>query len=553
MARQPAAPSSAASSSAAPASAAAASAADDGSDPAAARRFQLYIDEGGEIGIAKGATATWLGAAPDQTTGRNLTHFLAEESHFSLSDILCSAALRQPLEETVLWVKNRASGKVAGCIVRGGPQTFNQYFRLVFDQQPSMEYGPQSKNSRQGFTKAIVEAVAAHKADGGGDDELDLTFVDVGDVRGLEETHGVDAETVRGFTQQVEERLRRDAVDETVGRVRPGRYGVVHRKDLDIAAVRVDLEQYARSADPEARALAVDAATMALEQADLSAEAVESAVDYALGGFEEAGLDAVIFDTLGDSQTAYINARRTRLEILGEGLAAEAFDAVFRPIVDPQAMEADHLLAEFRIELADDGLGASEILGLTADRPDLRLKVDHAICKRLLTDPVLEGATVAVDLAIRSMLDADLVRMLLDFSRRMGERRLILRLAGLEETAVERVQSLDTLRRAGFAVALYGREIGAVTEERLKRLPIDFILLDPSFVVDLDTLRHAAPSLNAMTQRCLAHKVGVVFEGVMEAAALRVLSRIKGGLVAGPYFGQARGSLDALSTPLRRR
>ncbi|MEQ8604074.1 MAG: EAL domain-containing protein [Marivibrio sp.] len=528
-------------------------AAADGADPAADRRFQLYIDEGGEIGIAKGATGPWLGAPPSETTGRNLVHFLAEESHFSLSDILCSAALRQPLEETVLWVKNRRSGKVAGCIVRGGPQTFNQYFRLVFDQQPSMEYGPQSKNSRQGFTKAIAEAVAAHTADGDAEKDLDLTFVDVGDVRGLEETHGVDAQTVRGFTRQVEERLRREAVDETVGRVRPGRYGVVHRKDLDLAAVREDLERYARSADPQARALAVDAATMTLEHADLSPDAVESAVDYALGGFEEAGLDAVIFDTLGDSQTAYLNAKRSRLQILQEGLAAEAFEAVFRPIVDPQAMEADHLLAEFRIELDDDGLGASEILGLTADRPDLRLKVDQAICKRLLTDPALEDATVAVDLAIRSLLDAGLVRMLLDFSRRMGARRLILRLSGLQETAVERVQSLDTLRRAGFGVALYGREIGPVTEERLKRLPIDFILLDPSFVVDLETLRHAAPSLNAMTQRCLAHKVGVIFEGVMEAAALRILSRIKGGRAAGPYFGQARGTIDRLTTPLRRR
>lgn len=522
-------------------------------DPQARRRFQLYIDEGGDIGIAKGATGDWLGAAPSEATGVNLAQFLAQESHFSLSDILCSAALRQPLEETVLWVKNRRSGKVAGCVVRGGPQTFNEYFRLVFDQQPSMEYGPQSKNSRAGFTKAIAETVAAHKAEGGADGDLDLTFVDVGDVRGLEEAHGVDAKTVRGFTQQVEERLRRDAVAETVGRVRPGRYGLVHHKDLDLEAVRQDLEHFARTADPEARALAVDAATMALEQADLSADAVESAVDYALGGFEEAGLDAVIFDTLGESQTAYLNAKRSRLQILEDGLAAEAFDAVFRPIVDVQAMEADHLLAEFRIELDDDGLGASEILGLTGDRPDLRLRVDQAICKRLLTDPALDGITVAVDLAIQSMLNVELVRMLLDFSRRMGKRRLILRLSGLQETAVERVQSLDTLRRAGFGVALYGHEIGAVTEERLKRLPIDFILLDPSFVVDLDTLRHAAPSLNAMTQRCLAHKVGVVFEGVMEAPALRILSRITGGLAAGPYFGQARGSIETLSTPVRRR
>lgn len=550
------------------------------SNAAASGRFQLYIDEGGGVAIAKGATVSWLGAPPEAVLGANLAHFLAEESQFALSDVLCSAALDEPLQETVLWVRNRRNGLVSGFSVRGAPQNFNDYYRLVFDVQPAMQYAPQAKNTVRGFVGAVARAMAdpaeerddpaavpagtpsRPPIDDAGDgrrptppqppEELGLTFVDVGDVDGLQDAHGVHPDAVKGFAETVEERLRRDSVDDAVGRIRPGRFGVVHRRSLDLSAVRADLEGYAREVDPEGKALAVAASTVSLDRRDLEAAAVEDAVEHAVGSFAEDGLDAVIFDTISDSHAAYLDRKHSRTTMIEEALSAQTFSCVYRPIVDPRSLEAAHLLAEFWLDLTDDGLGGSEILHLTADRPDLRRAVDQAICRRLLTDPELDGATVAVDVAIRSMLDQDLVRMLMDFSRRMGRRRLVLRLSGLREIPVERVSALETLRRAGFAVALYGSEIGAVTEERLKRLPIDYILLDPSFVVDIDALRHSAPSLNAMTQRCLKHKVGVVFEGVMEKAAVHILSRIAGGLIAGPYFGEPAPSVAHLGLPVRR-
>jgi EAL domain-containing protein (putative c-di-GMP-specific phosphodiesterase class I) len=43
-----------------------------------------------------------------------------------------------------------------------------------------------------------------------------------------------------------------------------------------------------------------------------------------------------------------------------------------------------------------------------------------------------------------------------------------------------------------------------------------------------------------MTERCAKHKVAVVFEGIVEAEAVRLLNRIGRALLSGPYFGDPR-------------
>ncbi|MBP5855600.1 EAL domain-containing protein [Marivibrio halodurans] len=510
------------------------------------RTFQLYIDEGGEIGRARGACAEWLGLGADSTTGRNLAGFLAEESHFALSDILCSAIMRETLKRTVLWVRNKETGTIRGFDVTGGPQSFNDFYRLVLQPNPKLAHGPGARNSRAGFVKAVSNTLRAAEASRR---DLGMTFVDLGDVSRLNAAKAVDEDAMRAFTDRVEDHLRRHSVDDTVGRVRPGRYGLVHEQGADLDGLHGAIEGEARDLDPRGDALSVRSSTVALSHDGLDEAEIDSALDHAVGEFEEAGLDAIIFDTLDASQAAYIERSRSRLETLRQALEGDTIVCAYRRVVHAEDLEQAHLHAEPRVVLAEDELGAAEILRLTAEDQDLRRAVDHAACRKLLTDPALEGLTIALDVAIRSMLDRDLIGMLLDYSRKMGRRKLILRLSGLAEVEIERVGALETLRRAGFQVALHGNEIGAVTESRLDQLPVDYILLDPSYGADVETLRHSVPSLNAMANRCLKHRVGVIVEGIVEGEAARLLTRMRGALLSGPYFGAARDHADTDATP----
>lgn len=522
---------------------------DDGDSDAERRTFQLYIDETGRVAMARGNVDRWLGAAGEELEGRSIAEFAAEESQFAISEILMQAALREFMPSSLFFMTDTRTGAVSGFEVTGKPQSFNELYRLNFVQDPAMEYGPQSKNSKDGFVGAVERAIQQASEE---DQDIDMTFVDIGDVGRLGSVPGMDAEEVRRFTDKVESRLKAETLGgDSLGRVDRGKYGLVHGRGVNLDDLKGEIEEYARDVDPEGQALQVDSSTVALDADTMETADIRTALSHAVDEFAEVGIDAVIFDTLADSQASYIDKREMRIGLLRQCLDGEMLTCAFSPVCDIANWTTHHLITEFQANLEDDGLGAAEILKLTDDNPDLRTEVDLAQCHYILTSDVLDKTGVAVNVAIRSLLDAEVVRMLLDFRHKTPGRNVILRLSGLDEIPWEKVQTLDILRQAGFFIALYGRDVGAVTAEKLEVIPADYILLDPSFVINLDQLKRGLPMLSNMVERCREHEIAIVFEGVLESAGARLLSKIQGALCDGPYFGEPVESLDQLKLPVQ--
>lgn len=512
------------------------------------RAFQLYIDESGRIAMARGNADGWLGVDGSELEGHSIAEFAAEESQFAISEILVHAALRDFMPPSLFFLNNRRTKVASGFEATGKPQSFNELYRLNFVQDPSMEYGPQSKNSREGFVGAVERAIQDAIEQ---EQDVDMTFVDIGDVGRLGAIHGMDAEGVRKFTERVENRLKAQSIGgDSLGRVERGKYGLVHDRAADLTGLRSEIETYARDIDPEGIALNVDTSTVALDAHDLELGDVRTALEHAVDEFADSGLDAVIFDTLADSRASYLDKRESRTAFLNRCLDDDLLTCAYSPVCEIAKWSAHHLTAEFRANLEDDGLGAAEILKLTDDDVALRTKVDIAQCRYILTNPELDQVGVAVNVAIHSLLDMSVIGMLLDFRKRAPERKVILRLNGLDRIPWEKVQSLNILRRAGFAIALRGKDVGAVTAEKLESLPADFILLDPSFVVNLEQLKRSLPMLNNMVQRCAEYHIAIVFEGVLEAASARLLSKVDGALCTGAYFGEPVDSIDMLKLPV---
>lgn len=514
------------------------------------RSFQLYIEDSGRIKMARGNADRWLGVDPSELEGRSVIEFAAEESQFAASEILVQAVLREFMPASLFFMRDSRTGSVSGFEVTGKPQNFNDLYRLNFVQDPAMEYGPQSKNSRSGFVGAVERAIEDALAE---EQDIDMTFVDIGDVGRLGGVPGMDSESIRRFTERVEERLRAESRGgDSLGRVDRGKYGLVHDRGADLTGLRSEIETYARDVDPEGQALTVDTSTVALEAESLEGGDIRTALEHAVDEFADTGIDAVIFDTLADSQAAYLDKRETRLTLLNRCLDDAVLTCAFSPVCDIARWNTHHLLASFRANLDEDGLGAAEILKLTEGDADLRARVDAAQCRYILGRDYLDTASIAVNVDIHSLLDADVIGMLLEFRHKAGERTVILRLSGLDQIPWERVQALSILRRAGFGVALNGKDVGAVTAEKLESLPADYILLDPSFVTDLNQLKRALPMLGNMVARCAEHGIAIVFDGVLEAAGARLLSKIDGALCEGPYFGEPVEDLERIKLPMQQ-
>jgi len=227
----------------------------DGASDAERRSFQAYIDESGRIAMARGNADRWLGASPEELEGRSIVEFAAEESQFAISEILVHAALREFMAPSLFFLREGRMGSVSGFEVTGKPQTFNELYRLNFVQDPAMEYGPQSKNSREGFVGAVERAI---QTAGEQDRDIDMTFVDIGDVGRLGSISGMDAEGVRRFTDRIETRLKAESLGgDSLGRLDRGKYGLVHDRSANLTDLRSEIESYARDIDPEGMALSV--------------------------------------------------------------------------------------------------------------------------------------------------------------------------------------------------------------------------------------------------------------------------------------------------------
>ena len=144
---------------------------------------------------------------------------------------------------------------------------------------------------------------------------------------------------------------------------------------------------------------------------------------------------------------------------------------------------------------------------------------------------------IALQIAIRSLLDPALLQKLLDFAKGGLNGAVILRIEGLTPEILPRITALQTLRDAGFRIALFGTEIGAISEERLMTLPADYIVLDPTLALDAEALQRSLPALAGLSERCGANGIGVIFDGVIDQESINLLGAIPGALAAGPYYG----------------
>lgn len=510
------------------------------------RTIQFLIDVSGSLVSVQGKHEEWLGQTKQQLVGQNLTSLVHETSKILVSDILSHTALREKMASFVLYIEG-VNHQVLGCEVGGRPFPRDpQYFHLELVVDPALGLPDKVRNSQAGLVDNVQRALAQNE-----DKDLGLTFVDVGNVDQLQKDYGVSEDRIEEFKKRITERLQRDAVGDTVSQVDSGKYGLVHEAGADLSGVENDLRTYASDIDPLDEVLAVAASTVQLEKGALSEDQVESAIAHAVDRFVDDGIDAVIFETLEDSQAAWVDRRKGRLALLKEVLDSNQLSVGFCVTANAAEWQVDHFNSEFRADLETDGLGAEEIVSLVKDDHALRTRVDIAQCTSVINDTRLNAVGVSISLAIRSLLEQRLLAGLVNYAKGALNRRLILRIEGLTPEVLPRITALQTVRDAGFEVALFGKEIGAISEERLQSLPADYIIMDPALVLDVVALQRSLPALRGMAERCGENGIGVIFDGVVEVQTVNVLAGIPGALAAGPYFGEAVSTPSQISMPVR--
>jgi EAL domain-containing protein (putative c-di-GMP-specific phosphodiesterase class I) len=133
---------------------------------------------------------------------------------------------------------------------------------------------------------------------------------------------------------------------------------------------------------------------------------------------------------------------------------------------------------------------------------------------------------ISVNISVDDLVDENLPDFMLDMTRRHGLKPCDVTLEVTESAIMHNIQTslsvVSCLRDLGFRVAIDDFGTGQSALAQLKRIPMDELKIDKSFVVNIDDPRDEA-IVRATIE--LGHKFGlqVVAEGVENAQALERL------------------------------
>jgi EAL domain-containing protein (putative c-di-GMP-specific phosphodiesterase class I) len=332
--------------------------------------------------------------------------------------------------------------------------------------------------SRPVFTALAMRRLPEDLAGG-----LRISFIEA--IGFAELARHIPSAMMGGFATAIARQLRLSGTGvEAVGDLGRGRYGVLHRGEIDVAQVQEAVLALVQAMAPNAPRPAIAAATMEPGRDQLHGRRASRVVRYAIERFAAGGdraaalvmpaaeLDMIFPDTID------------RVAGLEHIIEAGAFDLAYQPVVDLKDRTVRH--AEVLVRFADGttplaAIAASEAAGMIGD-------FDLAICARAidhLAARVPDEPAVAVNLSGRSLENrgfADRLSALLD-ARKADPRRLMFELT--ETVILGEVESVNRvvqeLRQRGFRFCLDDLGSGANSFHYLRSIPVDFVKIDGAF------------------------------------------------------------------------
>ncbi len=224
-----------------------------------------------------------------------------------------------------------------------------------------------------------------------------------------------------------------------------------------------------------------------------------------------------------------------RLALIGELRSAihqDQFRLHFQPVLDLQSFRVPSVEALVRWEHPDHGLmlpadfiDLAEVSGSIG--PLTRWVITHAIDQMAAWDDDRIDVTIAINLSVRNLYDADLVAWLRDLLDERGVTGTRLQFeiteSRLMDDPVKALEVIGQIRALGIRTSIDDFGTGYSSLAYLKHLPIDELKIDRSFVASMVSDTSDLAIVRSTID--LSHNLGlsVVAEGVEDQATLDAL------------------------------
>ncbi|MEM7252168.1 MAG: EAL domain-containing protein [Pseudomonadota bacterium] len=329
---------------------------------------------------------------------------------------------------------------------------------------------------------------------------------------------------------------------------------VEHEDQIGHAARRV-LNQLSRPMDINGREIFVGASIgVAVFPADgRDVRTLLRSADMAMYRAKESGRNNYQFYTSDMADRAL--TRMSLESSIRRALEREEFVVYYQPLIDTKSGELCAFEALVRWEHAELGVvSPGEFIPLAEEAGligRLGQQVLRAVCKqiRAWSDAGLDVVKVAINLSGRQLNDPELVS---NVKATLAESNvdpsgIVLELTEntVMQNAEASIEMLDELKSLGIALAIDDFGTGYSSLSYLKRLPIDHLKIDRSFVANVPNDADESAIVQAIVALAHSLRLGVVAEGVEVESQISFLQELGCDTLQGYFFGRPAPAADA--------
>lgn len=498
-----------------------------------------------QIVFASGACRSVFGLSAEEMSGHSLLKFVAEQDQPLVNATLAGmtgGARPEPINITC-------------CTAKGAPRTLSLTGYFVEDLQqhyflsckiPTLPRASSGAEDREAAGAVMHDTASFNKVVSRSLETASdhtLTLLELGNYSAVLDQ--LDAASQEELHETINSYLRASSDDaNSAAAFGEGRFGLIHRPEVDIEQLSSKISAKVKSADPSGLGIEIEKASIILAEAGVGDGNPSQAFDYMVRQFARGGEDGVKLNDLQNGLPQILNKIQKTANQVRSVIADESFRMVFQPIVRLDTRATHHYEVLARI---DGEIGSPAKFIQSAEDLSLIRGFDMAMCRRAIGWLRQQGdrtaqRAVAVNLSAQSIGNNAFVGNLMEQLIPLGKNRKHMLFEITESSRMEDPNTannaIQALRKEGHLVCLDDFGVGEASLQYLRQFQVDILKIDGSYVRECLHDKTSAHILKAIAELCVDLEIETVAEMVEDAETCTFL--IDCGIVFGQgyYFGR---------------
>jgi diguanylate cyclase (GGDEF)-like protein/PAS domain S-box-containing protein len=243
--------------------------------------------------------------------------------------------------------------------------------------------------------------------------------------------------------------------------------------------------------------------------------------------------------------TAAAMARRYMETELRSAIDNDQLSVALQPIVKLPEAQVMGYEALARWHHPDDGwIDPEQFVALAESRGLVASLGEQVYRKAMIEVAKMNGKMLSINVAPAQLCDAGFAESLVAMAQRCGLKATCLEVEITErvflEEDVEALRQINRLREYGVSVAIDDFGTGYSSLAYLRKLPIQRLKIDQSFVRDVENVRENAAIVKAIVAMARELGLAVTAEGVQTAAEFEYMCEAGCDLAQGWHFGRGK-------------